>query len=210
MKNVLLFAPLAVALAIPVWAQSPPPAPVAPPARPAQAPPAAPAAQPASTPPPAPAAPRPGQARPATPARGPAPAPPAAPEPPRVPRNVRFDITITDTAGGTPVTKTLSVTVSDSNGNGSIRSMGTGTTTNNPIPLNIDVRNVVWQSDSVVRASVNVEYQAYIADAKPQPGMVTATANSVFQDGRRTQILQAADPTSDRRTTIEVTATILK
>ena len=210
MKKVLLVALLAVAVATPVWAQNPPPAPVAPPPRPAQAPPAAPAAQAAPAPPPAPAAPRPGQ-RPATPARAATvPAPPAAPEPPRVPRNVRFEITITDTAGGKPVTKTLSVTVSDSNGNGSIRSMGAGTTIANPIPLNIDVRNVVWQNDSVVRAAVNVEYQAYIADAKQQPGMVTATANSVFQDGRRTQILQAADPTSDRRTTIEVTATILK
>ena len=108
------------------------------------------------------------------------------------------------------MTKTLSVTVSDANGNGSIRSMGAGTTIANPIPLNIDVRNVVWQNDSVVRASVNVEYQAYIPDAKLQPGIVSATSNSVFQDGRRTQILQAADPTSDRRTTIEVTATILK
>jgi hypothetical protein len=123
---------------------------------------------------------------------------------------VRFEITITDTAGGKPVTKTLAVTVSDANGNGSIRSTGVGSTVANPIPLNVDVRNVMWQSDSVVRASVNVEYQAYIQGAEPQPGIVTATANSVFLDGRRTQILQAADPTSDRRTTIDVTATIMK
>jgi hypothetical protein len=101
------------------------------------------------------------------------------------------------------------VTVSDSNGNGSIRSWG-AVPGGNPIQLAVDVRNVVWVSDSVVRASVNVEYQPYIADAKPQPGHVTATANSVFADGRRTPILQAADPTSDRRTTIEVTATIVK
>jgi hypothetical protein len=122
---------------------------------------------------------------------------------------VRFDIAITDTAGGKSVTKNLSVTVSDSNGNGSIRSMG-NLPTGSGIPLNVDVRNVVWVSDSAVRASVNVEYYAYVPDAKPQPGGVTATSNSVFQDGRRMQILQAADPTSDRRTTIEVTAAILK
>jgi hypothetical protein len=211
MKNLLLVAMLAVALATPVWAQNPVPAPVAPPARPAQAPPAAPAAQPAPAPPPAPTAPRPGQARPAAPAR-PAtavPAPPAVPVSGATPRNVRFDITITDTAGGKPVTKALSVTVSNYSGTGSIRSTGVradGT----PVPLNVDVRNVTWHSDTVVRASVNVEYQAYIPDAKPQPGMVTAVTNSVFEDGRRTQILQTADPTSDRRTTIEVTATVLK
>jgi hypothetical protein len=137
------------------------------------------------------------------------PAPPAAPAPGAPARNVKFDITITDTAGGKPIVKALSVTVSDFGGNGSIRSTGVradGT----PVPLNVDVRNVIGHSDSVVRASVNVEYQAYIPDAKPQPGLVTAVANSVFEDGRRTQILQTADPTSDRRTTIEVTATILK
>ena len=211
MKKVLLVALLAVAVATPVWAQNPPPAPVAPPARPAQAPPAAPAAQPAPAPPAAPA-PRPGQPRPATPARGPVPAAvtlPAVPVSGATPRNVKFDITITDTAGGKPVTKALSVTVSNYSGTGSIRSTGVrpdGT----PVPLNVDVRNVTWHSDTVVRASVNVEYQAYIPDAKPQPGLMTASSNSVFEDGRRTQILQTADPTSDRRTTIEVTATILK
>ena len=203
MKKVLLVALLAVAVATPVWAQNPPPAPVDPPARPAQAPPAA----------PAPAPTRPGQPRTAPPARVPVaaavPAPPAVPASGATPRNVKFDITITDTSGGKPVTKALSVTVSNFSGTGSIRSTGVrpdGT----PVPLNVDVRNVTWHSDTVVRASVNVEYQAYIPDAKPQPGLMTASSNSVFEDGRRTQILQTADPTSDRRTTIEVTATILK
>ena len=212
MKKVLLVALLAVAVATPVWAQNPPPAPVAPPARPAPAPPAAPAAQPAPAPPAAPAAARPGQPRPAAPARPavvPVPAPPAVPASGATPRNVKFDITITDTAGGKAVTKALSITVSNYNGTGSIRSTG-ARPDGSPVPLNVDVRNVTWHSDTVVRASVNVEYQAYIPDAKPQPGMVTAVANSVFEDGRRTQILQTADPTSDRRTTIEVTATILK
>ena len=213
MKKVLLVALLAVAVATPVWAQNPPPAPVAPPARPAQVPPAAPAAQPAPAPPAAPAAPRPGQARPAAPARGAAPqavpAPPAVPVSGATPRNVKFDITITDTAGGKPVTKALSVTVSNFSGTGSIRSTGVRPD-GLPVPLNVDIRNVTWHSDTVVRASVNVEYQAYVPDAKPQPGLMTASSNSVFEDGRRTQILQTADPTSDRRTTVEVTATILK
>jgi hypothetical protein len=211
MKKVLLVALLGVALATPVWAQTPVPAPVAPPARPAQAPPAAPAPQPAPAPPAAPTALRPGQPRPATPARpaSAVPAPPVVPVSGATPRNVRFDITITDTAGGKPVTKALSVTVSNYSGTGSIRSTGVRSD-GTPVPLNVDVRNVTWHSDTVVRASVNVEYQAYIPDAKPQPGMVTAVTNSVFEDGRKTQILQTADPTSDRRTTIEVTATVLK
>jgi hypothetical protein len=230
MKKVLIVALSALALAGPAWAQEVPdvvpPVPPEPPAqlaqaapsapapRPAPAPPAAPSARPAqAAPAPPPAPTRPAQPRTAPPARVPAPAavpaPPAAPESPRVPRNVRFDITITDSAGGKPVTKSLSVTVSDANGNGSIRNSGTIPGSGN-FPLNVDVRNVSWYSDTVVRASVNVEYQPYVPDAKPQPNLVTATANAVFQDGRKMQILQAADSTSDRRTTIEVTATILK
>ena len=194
-----------------LFAQAPPapPAPVsAPAARPAQAPPAAPAPRPAPVAPVAPS-PRPATAQPGRGAVPVAPAPPAAPEAARIPRNVRFDITITDTAGGKTVTKALSVTVSDVGGNGSIRSWG-NLPVGNPVPLNVDVRNVAWFNDGTVRANVNVEYQAYVPDAKPQPGLVTATATTVFQDGRKTQILQAADPTSDRRTSIDVTATVLK
>ena len=235
MKTLLIVALLsALAHAGPAWAQDAPeivapvpPEPPAPPTRLAQAAPPAPAARPAPAPPQAPSprpaaaapapppAPRaaqapPAPARPAGPVRtGGLPVPPAAPEPPRMPRNVRFDITITDSAGGKPVTKSLSVTVSDANGNGSIRNSGTIPGSGN-FPLNVDVRSVSWYSDTVVRASVNVEYQPYVPDAKPQPNLVTATANAVFQDGRKMQILQAADSTSDRRTTIEVTATILK
>ena len=61
-----------------------------------------------------------------------------------------------------------------------------------------------------VRGSVTVEYQPYVPEAKTQPGMVSTSATTVFADGRRTQILVTADPISDRKTTIEVTATILK
>jgi hypothetical protein len=148
---------------------------------------------------------------------------PAAPEPPSPPRpaaNIRFDVTITDTGGAKPVTKTLSLTVGNYNNNGSIRSVAQipGTTPNggNPfspqtsIPLNVDVRNVTSVDNNSVRASVLIEYQPYVPEAKSQPGGITASAQTIFFDGRRTQILVTSDPISDRKTTIEVTATILK
>jgi hypothetical protein len=47
-------------------------------------------------------------------------------------------------------------------------------------------------------------------DSKVKLGAITAGSMSVFYDGRRTQLLVASDPISDRRTTIEVTATLLK
>jgi hypothetical protein len=198
--------------------QPAPPAPVRPATAPAApTPAAAPRPAPATAPPAAPAAavPAPPQGVPP-----PAPAPPApvrtmAPTP-----NVRFDVTITDTGGAKPVTKALSLTIFAGNSSGSIRNSAqvpnpTPAIPGQPysptigIPLNVDVRavNVV---DNGIRATVSVEYQPYLADAKTQPGMVGTNATAVFVDGRKTQILVTADPISDRKTTIEVTATILK
>lgn len=183
--------------------------------------------------------PAPAPATPTAPAQPAAPARPAAA--PAVPqpalaratinqqRNVRFDITITDTGVPKPVTKTLSLTVSSSNNAGSIRNLarlGDPTvpiTVPSPdgktsaqvfsvvnVPLNVDVRSVSWVEENAVRASVSVEYQPYVPDAKAQPGLITASATTIFYDGRKTQILQSSDPVSDRRTTIEVTATVVK
>jgi len=196
------------------WAQTPAPA------RPATAP-AAPAA---------PAPPRP--ARPATTTRvlppevlEQVPAPPAPPAPSPGPApvrglpggpNIRFDVTITDTGGPKPTTKVLSLTIGSGNNNGSIRQTSQapnpagGLPPTIPISLNVDVRNVNWLENGI-RATVAIEYQPYLPDLKvAQPGMVTANATMVFSDGRRTQILATSDPVSDRRTTIEITATILK
>jgi hypothetical protein len=120
---------------------------------------------------------------------------------------VRFDIIITESGGPKPVTKTISVTVGDFNGQASVRNSsrdpGAGS-------LNADVRGVSRNPDGSIRANVNVEYQPYIPEASTQPTAISGSANAVFQDGRQIQILQTSDPLSDRRTTIEVTATIVK
>lgn len=225
MKKVLfigLF--VTVALANHGWAQAPdtlallqpaPPAPARPataPAAPTPPPGARPAPLAAPTPPVAPATATPAQAPPA-------PAVPVAM--PRTSPNVRFDVTITDLGGPKPVTKTLSLTIWAGNSNGSIRNNAqvpnpapppgppTAYSPTINIPLNVDVR-AVTMVESGIRASVAVEYQPYVENAKTQPGMVTTNATTVFVDGRRTTILVTADPISDRKTTIEVTATILK
>ena len=130
--------------------------------------------------------------------------------------NIRFDVTITDTGGAKPLTKTLSLTIGSYNNNGSIRQTSQaanpsgGTPPMLTVPLNVDVRNVYWLDNNSVRATIAIEYQPYLPDAKTQPGMILANATTVFFDGRRTQILVTSDPVSDRRTTIEVTATVLK
>ena len=195
---------------------------VAPPVAPAPPAQPAPAAKPASPAAPAPAA---KPASPAAPGTA-APAQPAVPVPPATaprmpaPLNVKFDVTITDTGSGKPVTKALSLTVLPGNNSASIRNSARipGTVISDDgqrsvpasVVLNVDVRAVTTVETNAVRANVSVEYQPYVPEAKSQPGVITASATSVFYDGRRTQILQAADPVSDRRTTVEVTATILK
>jgi hypothetical protein len=187
------------------------------------------AAPPAPRPATAPAAPAPPSAARPTPV--PAPTPPAAPVPLQAPPaiiappvpvragqpdpNVRFDVTITDTGGPKPVTKTMALTIGSGNNSGSVRQTAQAPNPTPgppmiPIALNVDVRNVRWLGNNSVLASVAVEYQPYLPDAKVQPGMVVANATSVFFDGRRTQILVTSDPVSDRKTTIEVTATVLK
>jgi hypothetical protein len=124
------------------------------------------------------------------------------------PRNVRFDIAITEAGIPKPSTKTVSLTVNDGGGSGSVRNGAR----NNDAWLNVDVRSVQAFEGGSVRAAINVEYQ-------PQPespgapgasGPIQSSITSMFQDGRRMQILQTADPLSDRRTTIEVTMTVLK
>ena len=199
-----------VCIAGQAWAQ-----PQSAPARPATAP-AAPLPPPGARPAPAPAAP------PAAPAQA-VPAPPAPPGPSPVRGlpggpNIRFDVTITDTGGPKPQTKTLSLTIGSSNNNGSVRSTSqapnpSATLPAQPpmlaIPLNVDVRNVNWLENGI-RATVVIEYQPYLPDAKVHPGMIVANATTVFVDGRTMQILATSDPVSDRKTTIEVTATVVK
>ena len=111
----------------------------------------------------------------------------------------------------------MSLTIGSFNNNASIRNVAlvpnnSGVTgpAQLSIPLNVDVRGVTWMDNNAVRANVIVEYQPYMPEAKSQPGTIQASAQTVFYDGRRTQILMAADPVSDRKTTIDVTATILK
>jgi hypothetical protein len=125
------------------------------------------------------------------------------------PRNIRFDIVITETGGAKPTTKTISLTVTDGSGSGSVRNLvkAPGDST---VSLNVDVRGVNSFDGGAVRAAVNVEYQPYTPDASAPSSGIQSSITSMFQDGRRTQILQTSDPLSDRRTTIEVLATVLK
>jgi len=207
-RNSVLACALLLGLAMPQrsLAQNPPPAAPASPS--AQAPPAAPA-------------PPPARATMGT-AAG------------MAPSNIRFDIAINDTGVTAPISKVVTLNVSQG-GQGSIRSSakipgapvppprtvtsqgadGKPQTTTTPssaptIALNVDVNQPTIYEDGRIRALVVIEYQPYLPARTPEPAVVRANSMMVFENGRKMMLLQAADPMTDRRTTIEVTATIVK
>ena len=161
------------------------------------------------------------------PAAQPAPASPTLPESPvgqprptpaQVP-NLRFDVAIADDGGGAPPTrKNVSVIVRANNQIAAVRSIGqlnashplsvAAKVAGISIGLSVDVRGTY--ENGKIPSRVTVDYQPYWPEAKSLPSSVRAAVDLIFDEGRRMLISQAADPLSDRRTTIEVTVTVLK
>jgi hypothetical protein len=141
--------------------------------------------------------------------------------------NLRFDVAILDEGGGAPPTrKNVSIIARGNNQTASVRSEGTLNSTH-PISiamraqsinigLKVDVRGMhsQWMPSALpsgkIAGRVAVEYQPYSPEVKSLPSSVTTQVDAVFDEGRKMVIAQAADPLSDRRTTIEVTVTVLK
>jgi hypothetical protein len=202
MRGLSCFLALTTLCAAPIFAQEPPPAATPTPiaqARPTQPQPPRPTAtpRPASQ---APQIPQPPQA-PAAPS-----APPAPPAPPRaesIPtQNIRVELTINDSfASGTK--KSINMLVAEGR-NGRIRSQSHG------FDLNVDARPLVMK-DGRIELDITLGYNPDPATtAGPGPGMITESLTLLVADGKPTAISQSADPTSDRKVTVELTATIVK
>jgi hypothetical protein len=151
------------------------------------------------------------------------------PAPQEVP-NLRFDVSIVDEGGGAPMTrKNVSIIARGNNQTASVRSqgslsprdpiavaMGPAGTHGVGIGLKVDVRGIhsAWAPGNSTPGKINgrvaVEYQPYSPEMKSLPSSVTTQVDAVFDEGRKMVIAQAADPLSDRKTTIEVTVTVLK
>jgi len=163
--------------------------------------------------------PRPAPKAAASPAPRAAPAPEAKPEPPRRPgqlANVRIDVRIIDERGGQPaMTKAVSLTVADRR-DGFIRSsaeapFGSKTENLRSIPLHVDVSPEI--EGSHVRLGLTLEYNFVdtSAEAKQYPKLeIRDRLGLVLEDGKTVRVAQSADPLSDRRVSLEVTATILR
>jgi hypothetical protein len=148
-------------------------------------------------------------------------APKPAPVPEPLPVNVKIEISITDQTGaGQPAKKVVTMIARD-RGSNSIRSGANvpvksgGTITYRNVTINVDASpSIVLKEPNKVNLVFGLEYLPKSAGGAEElePGMsqLNERLNLVLESGKPMIVSQAADPTSDRKITVEVTATILK
>jgi hypothetical protein len=141
---------------------------------------------------------------------------PKTAQPSGAPVNIRVDLTITDQSGpGDSAKKTVSMLISDGN-RGSIRSAGHVNVEGKgqfPVELNVDAQPSIFR-ENVIRLTLALEYAPKPVSDSATTGEGRAHLNERLSlyvtPGKPTIISQAADPTSERRIVVELTATILK
>jgi hypothetical protein len=128
--------------------------------------------------------------------------------------NVRIELTLTDQKPGAPATsKTVVITTSNENW-GRLRSE-VNSTVYGAAPLNVDARPFVMP-DGRVSVQLTVEYsQGRMPDAEGNTerivgARINESLTAVLESGKPLVITQSADPTSDRKVTVEVKATVLR
>jgi hypothetical protein len=157
------------------------------------------------------------------------PAPPAKPAPAEqaLPVNIKIEVNITDQVGSGPAArKVVSMIVGDRQ-NTSIRSSasvpvklpaGPGQPVNftyRNVTINVDARpSIVLKEPNKILVTFGLEYFPKPSGGaeEMEPGMasINERLGLLFESGKPIIVSQAADPTSDRKITVEVTATILK
>jgi hypothetical protein len=126
------------------------------------------------------------------------------------PVNIKLELTITDQTGpGDPLKKIVTLVVAD-RGNGSIRSIGS-VRTQGRVQINVDARPYILQSGAI-RLTLGLEYNPRTLgnDAPTEWSSLNEQIAVVLDPGKPLVVSQAADPASDRKITIQVTATLLK
>jgi hypothetical protein len=151
-------------------------------------------------------------------------APQATPAPPAraVPtQNVRVDLVITDTFGTSPAKKTVTMLLLDGR-RGSIRSSQSlpvvdmsGKVSYTSIGIDLDATPAI-RSDGRVELALNASYTPNRTDIAPGgnaaqfPASINESMTTLLLDGKPTLLSQSADPQSDRKVTLEVTATVVR
>lgn len=152
----------------------------------------------------------------------------AAAEPPGLPVNIKIEVSITDQTGDNPAAKKVVTMIASDRQSANVRSSASvpvkNPTFGGPAPPSYNYRNVTINVDArpaivlkePTRISVNfgLEYLPRPAGGREEmePGMTSWSErlSLILESGKPMIISQAADPTSDRKITVEVTATILK
>jgi hypothetical protein len=159
--------------------------------------------------------PRPPGSQPAQ--REPTPPEPEEPERAGRPVNVTVEVTITDQVESEPAQKkTVSMIVADRT-EGRVRAMGVAQTPTTPgavsVRLNVDAFPEIQANDSI-RLRLRLEYEPLppgpSADAPRRPSTLTETLTVILQPGKPLTVSRAVDPFTNRRTSVDVTATIQK
>jgi hypothetical protein len=128
------------------------------------------------------------------------------------PVNIKLDLKINDQTGaGEPITKVVTLIVAD-RASGSIRSSGSVRSgKGGNMQINVDVRPQILPSGAL-RLTLGLEYnpRSADADAPTEWSSLHEQLSVVLQPGKPLIVSQAADPASDRKITVEITATPLK
>ena len=132
------------------------------------------------------------------------------------PINVRIEVAITDQTGSGSGTKKLISLLTSDRRLGNVRSNTDVRILGNyrPITINVDAQPTLID-DERVRLDLGLEYQpeppsAAERDMAPLSRISERFGGLILHSGKPMVVSQAADPTSDRKVTVEVTATILK
>jgi hypothetical protein len=140
---------------------------------------------------------------------------PALARSPRQLANVRVDVKITDVRGGqTVATKTVSMTISDQE-SGIARSQVEApygkTEISRTAFLKTDARPEIVDGQKV-RLRLSLEYNLIDAVDAAKPPVTTVQESLVvlLESGKAVTVAESAEPGSDRRVRLEVTATILR
>jgi hypothetical protein len=145
-------------------------------------------------------------------------------EPPALPINIKIEVSISDQTGNNaPARKVVSMIASDrqptnirSNASVPVKMAGSQSFQYRTVTINVDARPAIVQKEpNKISLNFGLEYfpkSATAAQEEIEPGMASWSErlSLILESGKPMIVSQAADPTSDRKITVEVTATILK
>ena len=130
------------------------------------------------------------------------------PDPIGQPINVRVELAITDqVTGGEPMKKTVTLLAAD-RARSSVRNEVSGRGF-----LNVDAQPHILPAGTI-RMVLGMEYMPAVPSSGAEGTRTLSRLNEqvtvVLESGRPLVISQAADPTSDRKVTVQVTATVVR